>query len=128
MNNIKKKKRTSSSGILITISFSLVFFQSFVITYLLTVNHNVTFDEIQLPSPIKSSPNTLQNDYLSYFPSKETKPKIKYEGVATTLFLNTPKWFQRRYTNMITNVFINIPPNWAIQIFCKYMINSNVII
>ena len=41
----------------------------------------------------------------------------KFAGVAATIMLNSPKWFQRRYTAMISNVFVNIPSDWAIQIF-----------
>jgi hypothetical protein len=41
----------------------------------------------------------------------------KYDGVAVTLMLRAPKWFHRRYTAMIHNVFANIPPSWPIQIF-----------
>ncbi|KAL9187389.1 hypothetical protein ACHAXT_001492 [Thalassiosira profunda] len=47
--------------------------------------------------------------------SKERPPKFK--GVAATLMMNNPKWFQRRYTMMIQNVLLNIPPEWGVQIF-----------
>lgn len=43
--------------------------------------------------------------------------ETRYEGVAATLMINSPKWFQRRYTYMINNVLANIPDNWALQIF-----------
>ncbi len=42
---------------------------------------------------------------------------IEYDGVAATLMLNSPKWFQRRYTAMVRNVLDNTPPTWAVQIF-----------
>lgn len=41
----------------------------------------------------------------------------QYEGVAVTLMLNSPKWFQRRYTTMIQNILNNTPETWAVQIF-----------
>jgi len=41
----------------------------------------------------------------------------KVEGVAVTLMLHTPLWFQRRYTMMIFNILNNLPPNWRVQIF-----------
>ncbi len=41
----------------------------------------------------------------------------KYEGVAATLMINAPKWFQKRYSTMLSNIFANTPSNWAIQIF-----------
>jgi hypothetical protein len=40
-----------------------------------------------------------------------------YDGVAVSLFLHTPTWFQRRYTVMVRNIRANLPSNWAIQIF-----------
>lgn len=42
---------------------------------------------------------------------------IDYEGVAATLMINAPKWFQRRYTTMVQNILDNTPPSWAVQIF-----------
>lgn len=42
-----------------------------------------------------------------------SKPK----GVAVTLMLHTPLWYQRRYTMMIQNTAENIPDDWVIQIF-----------
>mmetsp|Transcript_7433 Transcript_7433/g.14060 ORF Transcript_7433/g.14060 Transcript_7433/m.14060 type:complete len:355 (+) Transcript_7433:155-1219(+) len=40
-----------------------------------------------------------------------------YEGVAVTLMINAPKWFQRRYTTMVQNILDNTPSTWAVQIF-----------
>ena len=51
----------------------------------------------------------------SRHPSVSTEPK--YEGVAATLMINSPKWFQRRYTTMIQNILDNTPSSWAVQIF-----------
>jgi hypothetical protein len=38
-------------------------------------------------------------------------------GVATTLFLHSPKWFQRRYLVMVQNMRANIPSSWCVQVF-----------
>eukprot|EP01031_Cornospumella_fuschlensis_P033219 gene33219-40192_t len=38
-------------------------------------------------------------------------------GVAMTLLLHSPTWFQRRYTFMIENVAHNVPADWVVQIF-----------
>ena len=38
-------------------------------------------------------------------------------GVAVTVFLHSPTWFQRRYTMMIYNILFNLPEGWVIQIF-----------
>lgn len=43
--------------------------------------------------------------------------KINYSGVAVTLFLGSPKWFQNRYTMMINQVYAALPSDWIIQIF-----------
>ena len=45
--------------------------------------------------------------------------KAVYEGVAVSTFLGSPKWFQNRYSMMISNIDHVIPMNWAIQIFYK---------
>ncbi len=38
-------------------------------------------------------------------------------GVAVTLMLHAPTWFQRRYSMMVLNVHNNVPDDWIIQIF-----------
>ena len=37
----------------------------------------------------------------------------KYDGVAATLMINTPKWFQKRYSTMISNIFANTPREFS---------------
>lgn len=49
--------------------------------------------------------------------NKTEKHLRKYEGVAVTLFLGSPKWFQNRYSMMIGQVLSVIPQNWTVQIF-----------
>ena len=39
------------------------------------------------------------------------------EGVAVTLFLHSPTWFQRRNSIMVNLVRGNLPPRWKVQIF-----------
>jgi hypothetical protein len=41
----------------------------------------------------------------------------EFTGVASTIMLNSPKWFQRRYCAMVSNILVNLPPDWAVQIF-----------
>lgn len=43
----------------------------------------------------------------------------KYSGVAVTLFLGSPGWFQNRYSMMVNNINGMIPDDWVIQIFYK---------
>lgn len=50
-------------------------------------------------------------------PISLSSSESKIEGVAVTLFLHSPTWFQRRFTMMVFNVYNNLPPNWRIQIF-----------
>lgn len=49
--------------------------------------------------------------------SSITNSHFKYEGVAMTLLLDSPKWFQRRYSVMVANILTNLPATWAVQIF-----------
>ena len=48
---------------------------------------------------------------------KIDRDNVQYEGVAATLMINAPKWFQKRYSTMLSNIYANTPANWAIQIF-----------
>jgi hypothetical protein len=41
----------------------------------------------------------------------------KLKGVAVSLLLHQPTWFQLRYTMMIQNINANIPDDWKIQLF-----------
>ena len=41
----------------------------------------------------------------------------QYEGVAMTLLLDSPKWFQRRYSVMVANILQNLPARWALQVY-----------
>jgi hypothetical protein len=41
----------------------------------------------------------------------------KWTGVAATLALHSPKWFHRRYTNMIQNIIANTPESYVVQVF-----------
>ena len=47
----------------------------------------------------------------------QVHPDGKVGGVAVSLLLEEPKWFQRRYTMMVNNIRANIPPDWKIQLF-----------
>lgn len=51
--------------------------------------------------------NGIPNNYTSY----------ELQGVAVTLFLHSPTWFQRRNTVMVNNIRDNLPNNWKVQIF-----------
>ena len=44
-------------------------------------------------------------------------PEERLDGVAVTLMLHAPRWFQRRYTVMVQNILANLPPRWRVQIF-----------
>ena len=45
------------------------------------------------------------------------KQSSRIGGVAATIFLGAPKWFQNRYTLMINQVITSIPSDWVVQIF-----------
>jgi hypothetical protein len=40
-----------------------------------------------------------------------------FHGVAATLFLGSPKWFQQRYSLMVNQMKASLPASWVIQIF-----------
>lgn len=46
-----------------------------------------------------------------------TTKKRVYEGVAITLMLGSPRWFQNRYTMMVNLMAGALPRGWVIQIF-----------
>ena len=56
---------------------------------------------------------------------KKTNELKKYEGVATTLMLNAPKWFQKRYSTMISNILTNTPRKT--NLFIDFLILSTYI-
>ncbi|KAL7534085.1 hypothetical protein ACHAWF_004713 [Thalassiosira exigua] len=66
-----------------------------------------------LPPPKKA----IATQQLEGSATERSSSKPHFKGVATTVMLNNPKWFQRRYTMMIQNVLFNIPPDWGVQIF-----------
>ena len=41
--------------------------------------------------------------------ARENTGRSHYDGVAVTLMLNAPKWFQKRYSTMISNILSNTP-------------------
>lgn len=43
------------------------------------------------------------------YDAKENTERSHYDGVAVTLMLNAPKWFQKRYSTMISNILSNTP-------------------
>ncbi|KAJ1427702.1 hypothetical protein B484DRAFT_74397 [Ochromonadaceae sp. CCMP2298] len=40
-----------------------------------------------------------------------------HAGVAVTLFLGSPRWFQNRYTMLVNQVLSSLEPDWVVQIF-----------
>lgn len=98
-----------------------------LIQFVLIVNltfklQSTTNDTNNLVNDIVTCPQTLVESSVT-IPSQEklnsspaSKPKV-YGGVAATLLLHAPAWFQRRYTMMIQNTVANIPDDWVVQIF-----------
>lgn len=76
------------------------------------------------PLPLPLSPRLSQPDSPAGLDRQEvdhsgseSQNKSRYAGVAATLMLHSPTWFQRRYTFMVQNVANNLPSDWIIQIF-----------
>jgi hypothetical protein len=106
------------------------FLQLLLIVYLLSVLYHQKLDEA---SRLKEQSLDLSRKPQSFnvFPVKneslcleavksqvlQTALPIKPKGVAITLMLHTPLWYQRRYTMMIQNTVENIPDDWVVQVF-----------
>ena len=75
------------------------------------MNHPESSDSVTT----QHSTHAMMSSSMSSTPMSQTRRTFK--GVSTTLMINSPKWFQRRYTSMITNILTNTPSDWALQIF-----------
>jgi hypothetical protein len=119
------------------VQFAVIFFG------LVTKNHQIQHNEQTTHGPLPSTATTTraENDISSSILTPNTSPAIQQmitnisqdtnvvaanstsigsrqpAGVAVTMMLHAPKWFQRRYTMMVQNVHNNIPLDWVIQIF-----------
>ena len=106
-----------------------------VVITLLIIERSSLYDQLQsfansdnggnLKSSLKSFvENDIEGGHVhdpSYISRMHSIPmeggKKIYNGVAATLMLNAPQWFQRRYSTMIANVLLNTPNDWAVQVF-----------
>lgn len=73
---------------------------------------NILIDKPQYSKIDSSSPSLAIS-----LTSLTISPKRQYDGVAATVILHSPTWFQRRYTMMVQNIVNNVPPNWCVQVF-----------
>lgn len=104
----------------------IIFLQFLVIIYLLsTSHHQLPNDQVNELGKLKKLSESIP-EIIGLLPTAlESSNKLllgttksKYiRGVAVTLMLHTPTWFQRRYTYMVQNAHNNIPEDWVIQIF-----------
>ena len=73
---------------------------------------------LQCPPPPPVLPSTTSNLLLPTSTAAGTLQKSKrYAGVAVTVFLGSPRWFQNRYTMMINLLLGSLPEGWVVQIF-----------
>lgn len=107
---------------------AIIVLQWAIIFFLIVQNHNQLVPFPILPTMCNATSTPLISFAKTQFSSSSkreinvkntfsTSRQGKYEGVAATLMINTPKWFQRRYSTMIQNVLDNTPPSWAVQIY-----------
>ena len=70
-------------------------------------------------STIATTPSTSNSAAITVVAVElaDKQRKTVYDGVAVTLLLHAPRWFQRRYTMMVLNILNNLPKTWALQIF-----------
>ena len=80
-----------------------------------TVNKNTTqYVKISEEVVTEKITTTLNDEKKE---KEQVVPLVSYRGVAVTLMLDNPPWFQRRYTSMVHNIIMNIPNDWIVQIF-----------
>jgi hypothetical protein len=111
------------ASLLVTLLATLVAVQFFVIFHLLHARHaNVPHDGLGVtttnnnkappPPPVVPPPAPVT---LSVPVPVPAPPLL--DGVAVTIFMGSPKWFQDRYTIMVNQVLTSLPPTWKVQIF-----------
>lgn len=95
---------------------ALILVQSGIILYLLNKVYEKNSNILNLTRD--TSTVAKKDDVPKLNCSTEDEPAKKPPGgVAVTLMLHAPLWYQRRYTMMIQNIAENIPDDWLIQIF-----------
>ena len=90
----------------------IVFAPTLLLPYLVVSNSSPPADVT--PHATILAPTTNSRNVSSAALAPDNRP---LEGVAVTLMLHAPRWFQRRYTVMVQNVLANLPPRWRVQIF-----------
>lgn len=107
-------------------TFSLLFICliQFLIIIQLFIYHHLRYDNL---SPIKlevpekvAIPLALTDDLqvLKAVDVVHSNATTKtYQGVAVTMMLHSPTWYQRRYSLMIQNTVSTLPADWVVQIF-----------
>lgn len=74
--------------------------------------------EIQREDSLKGERGPFDHPYQPSDWKHESPPQSqRYDGVAATLFLGSPKWFQQRYPLMINQMKASLPSSWVIQVF-----------
>eukprot|EP01041_Mallomonas_annulata_P006899 gene6899-14007_t len=95
---------------------SLVFIQTAIIISLLTHRAKETSDQVTIQNSIP--PPLPQNPVIPFsLTSTQLEATALPNGVAVTVLLHAPKWFQRRYTMMVQNIKSNLPKDWVVQVF-----------
>lgn len=100
--------RISSSTVKQTLLLLLLFFQWALLALLLVERYDNKNEENYLLLKSFKSGGTSNSDL---------QQQRLFAGVSATLLLNAPQWFQRRYAAMISNILMNTPRDWAVQIF-----------
>lgn len=100
--------RISSSTVKQTLLLLLLFFQWALLALLLVERYDNKNEENYFLLKSFKSGGTSNSDL---------QQQRLFAGVSATLLLNAPQWFQRRYAAMISNILMNTPRDWAVQIF-----------
>jgi len=109
-----------SGSVCLSWLISLAIIEFLMIVMLISKQHHPQkgLDQLHSNSKIHElSKRTTPLEWQQKISSEDTPSKKVIGGVAATLMLHSPTWFQRRYTLMIQNAANNIPDDWVVQIF-----------
>ena len=111
-NDVPSSSSSSSSSLLSSSSPAIAVGAKNNIRY-----NSLTNSDTAIASTDKLMTKIEVSSAVSSSSSAAAASNKRYDGVAATVILHSPTWFQRRYTMMVQNIVNNMPPNWAVQVF-----------
>lgn len=69
------------------------------------------------PSSCPRNNNSVELKEDSKYLASQNSNKQRIAGVAITVFLGSPQWWQNRYSMMVNQMLAALPDNWVVQIY-----------